>query len=183
MTTSQRRTWLSVLTSKVRGAAGAALLLISTHASSQELRSKTFYATGQCTGVEQVAILQPPWESAPIRIVGIGIGLQLDSLPSNAYIFAGNSYVPDLMALHVGAGSETVMYPAKSGFALPAADVDPASHVDAHVSCSTPPPPLAPWTIGASLKAHLQWLLPVAVAQATKPAGYQAWLTVFYEMR
>src|SRR5665213_3362424 len=88
--------------------------------SSAQFHSKTFIATGFCDGLDQVPILERPWEKVPIIIVGAAVGLMLDSPSPNAYAFAGNSYVPDVMALRIGAGSETVMYPADHGFALPA---------------------------------------------------------------
>jgi len=112
------------------------------------LCSKTFYAIGNCTGKDELAILRDdkgwpaaqlvkPWEITPIRIVGVEI--MVTHGPSLDYAFAGNSATPDVM-LMVGAGARwgRVFYPAGLGFALPGAASH--SHVDLHISCGAGEP-------------------------------------------
>src|SRR5207248_2990905 len=101
------------------------ILLLPIGSARAELRSKTFTANGLCDGHDQVSILAEPWESAPIAIVGVAVGLELDVPTPNAYVFAGNSYVPDVMALRIGAGSESVMYPAGHAFPFPGLGPEP----------------------------------------------------------
>jgi hypothetical protein len=113
------------------------------------LCSKTFYATGNCTGQDELAILRDdkgwpgaqlvkPWVATPIRIVGVEI--MVTHGPSLDYAFAGNSATPDVM-LMVGAGARwgRVFYPAGLGFALPGAGSH--SHIDLHISCGAGEPP------------------------------------------
>ena len=81
--------------------------------------------------------LNGPWEPVAIEIVGVTVGLKIWGPGERGYIFAGNSYSPDVMLFHVGEGSETVMFPKGLSFYLPpkAAHVDASVHVDEHVLC------------------------------------------------
>src|SRR5262249_32704149 len=103
------------------------LLLISSvqapaadcHGSETTLCSNIFSGSGICDGTDQVSILAPPWEPLPIEIVGVAVGLKIWGAGDRGYIFAGNSYSPDVMLFHVGDGSETVMFPKGLSFYLP----------------------------------------------------------------
>jgi hypothetical protein len=106
--------------------------------------SKVFYARGECSGLDGTPIFTGPWEESNIAIAGVTIGLNVagqrwrDWLlrqPVNAYAFAGNSVNPDVMALQVGSGSTTVMYPEGRTFFFPA-DGSKGEHLDLHVACS-----------------------------------------------
>ena len=119
------------------------LLISSVHASADcygsetTLCSQIFYGSGVCDGTDQVPILERPWEPVAIEIVGVTVGLKIWGAGERGYIFAGNSYSPDVMLFHVGEGSETVMFPKGLSFYLPpkAAHVDASVHVDEHVLC------------------------------------------------
>jgi hypothetical protein len=106
-----------------------------------------FVAEGVCNGDDQLPILSPAWEDRPIRIRSVTVGLQIigwrlrdvvRGFRPSGYIFAGNSYVPDIMALQLGPGATTNVLPSEIAFLLPGKgpNVDPHTHVDAHVSCS-----------------------------------------------
>jgi hypothetical protein len=106
--------------------------------------SKVFYGSDNCTGLDHTPIFEGPWESSDISIIGVTVGLHVagqrwrDWLlrrPINAYAFAGNSANPDVMALQVGSGSTTVMYPPGHSFFFPT-DGSKGAHIDLHVSCS-----------------------------------------------
>lgn len=125
--------------------------------------SKHFVGSGKCDGQDQLPIKSTPWEDRPIAIVGVSLGLVTHPPTKMAYAFAGNSYVHDIMALQIGAGSTTVMFPSGMSFPLPAAPHGQAFHVDTHVSCT----PLLP-----DGKAY-----PSADRGA---ANYQIWMVVFY---
>jgi hypothetical protein len=102
-------------------------------------------ANGVCSGLDQLPILAPAWEDKPIRIRAVTIGLQISprwrdiifGRPTDGYVFAGNSYVPDIMALHLGPGTVTNVLAPEIAFLLPAKGptVDDHTHVDTHVNC------------------------------------------------
>jgi hypothetical protein len=105
-----------------------------------KLCSRTFYGAGVCDGQDHLPIAEGPWEAVPIEIVGVGVAL-LHTAPrapdfQAGYIMAGNSYSPDVMLLHLGEGSETVMFPSGLSFFFPGKPADPPAHIDAHVACS-----------------------------------------------
>src|SRR5262245_17749464 len=64
-------------------------------------------------------------------------GRGLITHPQQAYAFAGNSYVPDMMLLQVGAGSTTLMFSAGQSFKLPGRSK--LGHVDLHVGRTVSP--------------------------------------------
>lgn len=107
------------------------------------LCSRNFYASGTCDGQDQLAMLAgprvaatqmvQPWEPVPITIVGYQIVLFEGAMQ---YVFAGNSYTPDIMGwLGSGQSAHGDFYPAGTGFAFPAAGAD--VHLDLHFSCRT----------------------------------------------
>ena len=78
------------------------------------LCSLTLYGTGTCNGQDQLPLTgtnsgqgwQNPWEPFPIQIKGVAITTFQDprkDLNQFEYIFAGNSYTPDIMAILGGA--------------------------------------------------------------------------------
>jgi hypothetical protein len=189
---NRRRGFLRLWKNQALVCALAAFFALS--ASAGELHSKTWIATGLCNGIDETPILQTPWEDTAISIIGVGIGLTIntDAPDPGTYVFGGNSFVPDPMALHMGTGSETIMYPNGESFPFPAAGDGTEPHVDAHVSCSTPllppePAPTPPWTVGRSLRVHFPWVfgqepVPSPIpARPAPPLHYQVWLTIFYE--
>ncbi|HKA80415.1 MAG TPA: DUF1629 domain-containing protein [Xanthobacteraceae bacterium] len=110
------------------------------------------------------------WEDGEISIVGVGVGLITH--PQQPYAFAGNSYVPDMMLLQVGAGSTTLMFSAGQSFKLPGRSKP--GHVDLHVGCMVPP------EVHGLRKFFRAWTRP---AQPDVGAtNYEAWLVVYYTM-
>ena len=94
------------------------------------LCTKTFHGQGKCDGKDQLPILEDLWEPEPISIVGTSIRWWASSDVHVNYVFAGNSYTPDVMNWLGGPGASTVMFPA--GLVMP---LGPKKHVDLHVSC------------------------------------------------
>lgn len=137
--------------------------------------SKTFMVAGACTGTDHVAIVEGPWEPSPIAIRGVTVGLLTHPPTGMAYAFAGNNTVPDVMALQIGHGSSTVMYPEGRSFGLPA-EGQPG-HVDLHVQCLPQLPQPSPrWFLS-------RWLLNFFPPTGDRgAANFQAWLVVFYEL-
>jgi len=112
-------------------------LLVSTAEAQTTLYSKTLYGGGTCNGQDIVAVMQTPWESVSINIVGVELTVFQGTIE---YAFAGNSFSPDLMSL-LGEGEvhgET-FYPAGAAFPFPASSVTPAPHIDLHVFCASGP--------------------------------------------
>jgi hypothetical protein len=101
--------------------------------------SKGFYGRGTCNGIDQLPIFEQPWEHAPIEILAVSISLRADIPPGSGYVFAGNSFDPDIMAFQIGTGATTRTFMPGHAFVLPAAGPN-APHIDLHVSCTTPPP-------------------------------------------
>jgi hypothetical protein len=93
----------------------------------------TFYVAGRCNGQDQVPILQKAWESRPIKIRAVSVGLMLDGkLANSGYALVGNSAHPDIMAQQAGAGASTVSL--DPPFDFPATR-DDHTHIDVHISC------------------------------------------------
>jgi len=65
------------------------------YGSETTLCSQIFYGSGVCDGIDQVPILERPWEPVAIEIVGVTVGLKIWGAGERGYIFAGNSYSPD----------------------------------------------------------------------------------------
>ncbi len=118
--------------------------------------SKTFHARAVCDGKDQLAAISDnhcpvgqtcpycpsgkdcpliqPWEPVPIEIRGVEIALSWGAL---SYAYAGNNYVPDVMAF-MGSGQthRQQWFPEGLSFAMPAAgSVGGSPHIDLHVSC------------------------------------------------
>lgn len=96
--------------------------------------SRAFYGAGTCDGQDNIPINQNAWESKPIFITGIDIAAFQVPPGGFQYVFAGNSFTPDVMAF-IGNGSTQIQktFPLGSEmlFASP-------GHVDLHVACATP---------------------------------------------
>lgn len=115
-------------------------------ASGNEICSKTFYGGGKCTGLDQLPILEEPWETRPIRITGVAINVDITDRPRwyerlrgatvKSFAFAGNSSSPDVMAIMSGTGSTNVHFPAGQYFTFPGKTGKEDPHVDLHVQCS-----------------------------------------------
>jgi len=111
------------------------------------LCSLTLYGTGTCNGQDQLPLTgtnsgqgwQNPWEPFPIQIKGVAITTFQDpskDLNQFEYIFAGNSYTPDIMAILGGySQNQTVMFPG-AGFPFPPIGTPGNNHVDLHVNCA-----------------------------------------------
>jgi len=103
--------------------------------------------SGPCDAQDHRAI-ERAWEPNPITIRKVTVGLTIVPTPrkhwwrdppaATGYAYAGNSAVPDVMALVLNGGVRTEDYPADAAFTLPAKGTLPAGedHVDIHVSCS-----------------------------------------------
>lgn len=109
--------------------------------------SRAFTAHGVCSGLDDLPILEPAWEDQPITITSVTIGLRLWDSRGGATgtLFAGNSYVPDVMALQIGPGATTRSFGPREVFTLPGKPPSPHYHVDLHMDC----------TQGASYEAWL----------------------------
>jgi hypothetical protein len=155
--------------------------------------SKTFIGQGLCDGKDQVAIKEQPWEDRPITIRGVTIGLLTQPPTAMAYAFAGNSFMPDVIALQIGPGASPPSLPAGITFSLPGHTDSPDVHVDAHVSCAAaaldppPAPPEPPKGWLASLAARLRPPPPPTPAPAPAAIGadlgahdFQVWLVIYY---
>ncbi len=122
-------------------AASLAIAAIPARADPLTLRSHMANASGKCTGGDQVAILMPPWEPSPITIRAASASGIVQSVghPVALYVFAGNSFTPDVMAGKVfGAGADQAAATAAQSFPVDAGmplDTEPASHIDAHLWC------------------------------------------------
>lgn len=100
------------------------------------LCSRTFYASGNCDGQDQLAALKideietklvGPWEPVPITIVGVHLKLISGEV---TYAFAGNSSTPDIMRW---LDERDTYYPQGTGFAFPA--FGSKAHIDFHYNC------------------------------------------------
>jgi hypothetical protein len=106
------------------------------------LCSRTFLATGNCSGHDELATLEgppgshpeklvQPWEAFSIAVIGVQITLIEGTAQ---YLMAGNSYTPDVMnMLGPGEKSRANFFPARTAFRLPA--MGSAGHLDLHYAC------------------------------------------------
>jgi len=110
------------------------------------LCSRTFYAAGPCSGLDELATLRhqndetsklvEPWETAAISIVGYRL---VGMLPPNGlqYVLPGDSYAPDIIG---GIGADRLtggeFFPKGLGFPFPAKGTEVEAHLDLHYSCN-----------------------------------------------
>ena len=115
-------------------------------ATGTEMCSKTFYGGGTCNNVDQLPILETPWEDRAIRIVGVSFTIEMQkpgffkrtfNKPEKAYSSAGNSHSPDIMMTMMGEGTTpSPFFPAGTYFSFPGKKDAEDPHVDLHVQCT-----------------------------------------------
>jgi hypothetical protein len=107
--------------------------------------SRAFTANGRCTGQDEIPIIEAAWEDQPITITSVTIGLKLGQnnwwrrilyQRPTGVIFAGNSYIPDLMALQIDQGVTTRTFGPGEMFSLPGKPPSPHHHIDLHLQCT-----------------------------------------------
>lgn len=109
-----------------------------------------FSAEGSCSGIDQLPIVETPWEKTAISIRGVTIAFLAGGI-SSGYVFAGNSYNHDVMAWldPVHEGIVRQWFPAGLAFQFPGLAQESASarsRIDLHVRCGPK---------GASYEAYL----------------------------